>query len=238
MEAGRHQIGIVGGTGSQGQGLAIRLASAGFTVRIGGRSATRAAVVAAELGRGVRGMSNAEAAAESTVVIVAVPWDGHADTLEALRPHLAGKVVVDCVNPLGFDQHGAFAIAVPEGSAAQQAAMLLPDSTVVAAFHHVSAALLKDSSIDQVETDVLVLGDDVEATDMVQDVVASIPGMRGVYAGRLRNAGPVEALTANLISVNRRYQAHAGIRVTDISPRLEHRYGPPRRARDDESQPD
>jgi 8-hydroxy-5-deazaflavin:NADPH oxidoreductase len=129
---------------------------------------------------------------------------------------LAGKIVVDCVNPLGFDERGAYALSVAEGSAAEQAAGLLPDSRVVAAFHHVSAVLLLDPGVEEVDTDVLVLGDDRAATDEVQALVEEIPRMRGVYAGRLRNAHQVEALTANLISVNRRYKAHAGLRVTDI----------------------
>lgn len=161
-------------------------------------------------------MTNADCAREADVLIVAVPWDGHAVLLEGLRDELRGKIVVDCVNPLGFDKQGAYALDVPEGSAAQQAAGLLPDSRVVAAFHHVSAVLLLDEGVDSLDTDVLVLGDDREATDAVQALVGLLPGMRGVYAGRLRNAGQVEGLTANLISVNRRYKAHAGIRVTDI----------------------
>jgi NADPH-dependent F420 reductase len=125
-------------------------------------------------------------------------------------------VVVDCVNPLGFDKRGAYAIPVQEGSATEQAAALLPDSTVVGAFHHVSAVTLEDPEVTSVDTDVLVLGEVREATELVQDLAGVIPGMRGVYGGRLRNARQVEALTANLISVNRRYKAHAGLRVTDI----------------------
>jgi NADPH-dependent F420 reductase len=105
---------------------------------------------------------------------------------------------------------------VEEGSAAQQAAAILAGSRVVAAFHHVSAVLLLDPEVDSLDTDVLVLGDDREATDAVQALVDDIKGMRGIYAGRLRNAAQVEALTANLISVNRRYKAHAGLRVTDV----------------------
>jgi NADPH-dependent F420 reductase len=151
------------------------------------------------------------------VLVVAVPWEGHSATLAELAPLLiGGKIVVDCVNPLGFDGKGAFALAVEEGSAAEQAAAVLPDSTVVGAFHHVSAVLLLDETVDSLDTDILVLGDDREATDLVQELVARIPGMRGIYAGRLRNAHQVEALTANLISVNRRYKAHAGVRVTDV----------------------
>ena len=164
----------------------------------------------------MRGLTNAEAAAEAELVVVAVPYEGHAALLADVAKELAGKIVIDCVNPLGFDERGAFVLEVPEGSAAEQAAALLPDSTVVAAFHHVSAVLLLDPEVDSLDTDVLVLGDQREATDQVQALVADIRGMRGVYAGRLRNARQVEALTANLISINRRYKAHAGLRVTDV----------------------
>jgi NADPH-dependent F420 reductase len=156
------------------------------------------------------------AACATDVVIVAVPWEGHAELLAGLRDNLAGRIVVDCVNPLGFDKQGAYPLRVPEGSAAQQAAALLPDSRVCAAFHHLSAVLLVDPDVERMELDVLVLGDDREATGVVQALAGRVDGMRGVYAGRLRNAGQVEALTANLIAVNRRYKAHAGIRLTDV----------------------
>jgi len=211
-------IGILGGTGDEGRGLACRFARAGNPVIIGSRSPERAAAAAQALGPdlGIRGMANADAAAAADVVIVAVPWDGHGDLLTSLAGALAGKVVIDCVNPLGFDQHGAYPLAVAEGSAAQQAAAVLPDSMVVGAFHHVSSVLLLDPAVDRVDLDVLVLGDDRQATDLVQALAARIPGTRGVYAGRLRNCGQVEALTANLVSVNRRYKAHAGLRVTDV----------------------
>lgn len=213
-------VAVLGGTGPQGRGLARRFAAAKIPVVIGSRSAERAAEAAAELARAtggdVTGADNEGAARAGDVVVVAVPWDGHAELLAGLASDLAGKVVVDCVNPLGFDKQGAFALPVAEGSAAQQAAVLLPDSTVVGAFHHVSAVLLDDPEVEQVDTDVLVLGDVREATDLVQALADTIPGMRGVFGGRLRNAHQVEALTANLISVNRRYKAHSGLRVTDI----------------------
>jgi NADPH-dependent F420 reductase len=210
------RVGVLGGTGDQGRGLARRLAMSGHEVIIGSRDAGRAAASAAELGLGTSGMSNADCARAADVVIVAVPWDGHADLLESLRDVLAGKLVVDCVNPMGFDKQGAFALRVVEGSAAEQAAGILTDSRVVAAFHHISAILLLDESVESIDTDVLVLGDDRAATDIVQALAGRITGIRGVYGGRLRNAGQVEALTANLISMNRRYKVHAGIRVTDI----------------------
>jgi len=209
-------VAVLGGTGEQGRGLARRLALAGCRVVLGSRDAERAQAAAAALPGDVRGVDNAGAARAGDVVIVAVPWDGHRALLEGLAAELAGKLVIDCVNPLGFDKAGAFALPVEEGSAAQQAAAVLPDSRVVGAFHHVSAVLLLDESVDAIDTDVLVLGDSRADTDLVQSLVGLIPGMRGVYAGRLRNAHQVEALTANLISVNRRYTAHAGIRVTDV----------------------
>ena len=213
-------VSVLGGTGPQGRGLARRFAAAGIPVVIGSRSAERAAAVATELadatGGTVSGADNATAATQGDVVVVAVPWDGHADLLTDLAGQLAGKVVVDCVNPLGFDKQGAYALPVEEGSATQQAALLLPGSTVVGAFHNVSAALLDDPDVSSVDTDVLVLGDDRDATGLVQALASAIPGVNGIYGGRLRNAHQVEALTANLISINRRYKAHSGIRVTDL----------------------
>jgi NADPH-dependent F420 reductase len=215
-------VSVLGGTGPQGRGLARRFAAAGLPVVIGSRSAERAEETAGTLaeatGGQVSGADNAGAAAAGDIVVVAVPWDGHGDLLRDLAGALAGKIVVDCVNPLGFDKQGAYALQVEEGSAAQQAAALLPDSTVVGAFHNVSAVKLEDPEVTSVDTDVLVLGEgeDRAAVDRVQDLAGTIPGVRGIYGGRLRNAHQIEALTANLISVNRRYKAHAGIRITDI----------------------
>ncbi|WP_338695928.1 NADPH-dependent F420 reductase [Streptomyces sp. Q6] len=212
-------VGVLGGTGPQGKGLAYRFARAGQKVILGSRAAERAQAAAEELnehGLGIEGADNAECARRSDIVIVAVPWDGHGATLEALREDLAGKLVVDCVNPLGFDKKGAYALKPEEGSAAEQAAALLPDSRVTAAFHHLSAVLLADPEIEEIDTDVMVLGESRADTDLVQALAARIPGMRGVFSGRLRNAHQVESLVANLISVNRRYKAHAGLRVTDV----------------------
>ncbi|SFC68919.1 NADPH-dependent F420 reductase [Streptomyces aidingensis] len=212
-------VGVLGGTGDQGRGLAYRLARAGQKVIIGSRRAERARAIAADglLGpAGVEGADNAACARRSDVVIVAVPWEGHAATLSALRAELAGKLVVDCVNPLAFDKRGAFAVRPPEGSAAEQAAALLPDSRVTCAFNHLSAVLLQDPAVDRIDTDVLVLGDSRADCETVQALAGRIPGMRGIFAGRLRTAHQVEALVANLISVNRRYKAHAGLRLTDL----------------------
>ncbi len=214
-------VGILGGTGDQGRGLAYRFSRAGLRVLVGSRSAERGAAIAAEIaalpGAGaVTGGANESVAAGADVVVVAVPWEGHRATLAGLRDQLAGRIVVDCVNPLGFDKQGPYALEVPEGSAAQQAAAVLPDSRVTAAFHHVSAALLTDPDVDALDTDVLVLGDDREAAAVVQALACRIPGMRGIWAGRLRNARQVEGLTANLLAVNKRYKAHAGVRLTDV----------------------
>lgn len=210
-------IGVVGGTGEQGRGLARRFALAGHRVQIGSRDANRASEVANELGIAtLTGSDNVSVVRSSDVVIIAVPWDGHEATIKSLVAELSGKIVIDCVNPLGFDAQGAFALKVPEGSATQQAAALLPESRVVGAFHNVSAVDLLDPEKSKFDIDVLVLGDDRETTDLVQELVAQIPGARGVYGGRLRNAHQVEAFTANIISMNRRYKAHASLKITDI----------------------
>ncbi len=213
------RIGILGGTGAQGRGLARRFARAGHEVLIGSRDAERAATTAAELQTEgtVRGVLNADAAA-ADLVVVAVPYEGHRDLLTSLAGPLAGKIVIDCVNPLGFDKQGPYALVVPAGSAAQEAQQALPDSTVIAAFHHVSAALLDDPEVTSVELDVLVLGEDRTAVATVCALAEDIVGVRGIYGGRLRNAGQVEALTANLIAANRRYQTHAGLRLTGVDP--------------------
>ena len=211
-------IAVLGGTGPQGRGLARRFAEAGLSVVLGSRTLERATAAAAALADcgDVTGATNERAATLGDIVLVAVPWDGHRELLESLAADLAGKVVVDCVNPLGFDKQGPYALEVEEGSATQQALAVLPGSRVVGAFHHVSAVLLEDPAVTSVDTDVLVVGDDREATDLVQALASVVPGMRGVYGGRLRNAHQVEAFTANLIAVNRRYKAHAGVRVTDL----------------------
>lgn len=208
-------IAVLGGTGPQGKGLALRWAVAGHDVVLGSRDPARAASIAEEFGHGITGRGNYEAARDADVVVVAVPYDGHAALVAEVAPVVAGKILVNCVNPLGFDKQGAFPLAVPEGSAAQQAAALAPDARVVAAFHHISAVLLQDLD-EQLDIDILVLSEDRDAADQVIALADSIPGMRGVFAGRLRNAFQVEALTANLISINRRYKVHAGVRITDL----------------------
>jgi NADPH-dependent F420 reductase len=215
-------VAILGGTGDLGRGLAYRFARAGQRVVIGSRSAERAAHSAAEITAipgvtsNVVGTGNSEASQLADVVIVAVPWEGHAETVASVRDQLHGKIVVDCVNPLGFDAKGPYALRVPEGSAAQQTESLLPESRVCAAFHHVSAVVLADPTVATIDLDVLVLGEDREAVSVVIALANRIEGMRGIYAGRLRNAGQVESFTANIIAINRRYKAQAGLRITQV----------------------
>ena len=216
-------VGVLGGTGAQGRGLALRWAASGLAVVLGSRDSERAEQAAAELNRElsstsgaatIRGAGNREAAATADIVLVAVPFDAHEKTLADLVDVLDGKIVVDCVNPLGFDKQGPFVLDVDGGSAAEQAQAILPGSRVIGAFHNVSAVILADLSITDVDTDVLVLGEDHDDVAVVTQLADRIPGMRGLYGGRLRNAAQVEALTANIIAINRRYKTHAGIRIT------------------------
>ncbi|MCW2751917.1 MAG: oxidoreductase [Aeromicrobium sp.] len=216
-------VGVLGGTGAQGRGLALRWAASGLDVVLGSRDGERAEQAAAELNEElsevdgaatVRGAGNRDASGLADIVLVAVPFDAHEKTLTDLVDVLDGKLVIDCVNPLGFDKQGAYVLDVDGGSAAEQAQALLPGSRVIGAFHNVSAVLLGDLSVTDVDTDVLVLGEDRDDVAVVQELADRIPGVRGVFGGRLRNAAQVEALTANLIAINRRHKTHAGIRIT------------------------
>jgi len=214
-------VAILGGTGPEGRGLALRFARGGVPVVIGSRDAARAAEVAGALAPGdglpLSGAVNADAARQAEIVLVAVPWEGHERTLRDLAEPLAGKLVVDIVNPLEFDDRGPVTLRVPEGSAAEQAAALLPGSTVLAGFHHVSAKHLLDES-HAVDTDVLVCGDDRAAKDRVLALAERIAGVRGIDAGPLRNAHILEDWTAALLSINRGYRCNAGVRLTDLDP--------------------
>lgn len=215
-------IALIGGTGPQGRGLGYRFARAGHRVVLGSRAAERAAASAEELasrlpaGAWLRGAGNTEAAADADLVVLAVPFRGHRELVGGLRPHLAGKVVVSCANPLGFDRAGPYGLAVPEGSVAEQAAALLPESRVVGAFHHLSAVnLLGDADLLSHE-DVLVCGDDPEAKQLVMELAATITGRPGIDAGGLRLARQLEPFTAVLISINKRYRARSGLAVSGL----------------------
>jgi NADPH-dependent F420 reductase len=214
-----YSIAVIGGTGPQGMGLAYRLARAGHEVILGSRSEERAGRAADDVsarlaGGGIAGASNLEAARKADIALLAIPYDGHDELVESISEALDGKIVISCVNPLGFDKRGAYGLSVEAGSAAESAAALLPTSRVVGAFHHLSAVLLfGDEPLDE---DVLVCGDDVEAKGVVIELAAAVTGRPGVDAGKLRLARHLEPLTAVLISINRVYKTHAGIRVTGL----------------------
>jgi 8-hydroxy-5-deazaflavin:NADPH oxidoreductase len=213
-------LGLLGGTGPQGRGLALRFAVAGHRVLLGSRSAERARSVVAELLEGrdlpVTGVANADAAAGAEVVFLLCPFDGQVTMLPGLAGAVGGKVVVDVINPLGRDERGVYPLEVPEGSAAEQAQALLPAARVTAAFHHAPPRLLADLD-REVDTDVLVAGDDPEAKALVVALADQVPGCRGIDAGPLRMARQLEGFTAVLVSVNRRYRIHAGVRLTRLS---------------------
>jgi NADPH-dependent F420 reductase len=222
-------LGLLGGTGPQGRGLALRFALAGHEVLLGSRSEERCRAVVADLLGGrelpVRPAVNDQAARDAEVVLLTFPFEGQAALLPGLAGALAGKVVVDVVNPLRFDQLGATMLPVAEGSAAEQAQALLPRSRVTAAFHHAPPRLLEDPA-REVDTDVLVVGDDPAARALVVGLADEIPGCRGIDVGPLRLARYLEGLTAVLVAVNRRYRIHAGVRVTRLSEERRRRLGP------------
>lgn len=215
-------IAIVGGTGPQGKGLGYRFAKGGHDVVLGSRSEERATEAAGELdarltGAGsVRGTVNEKAAEAADLVLLAVPFEGHDGLVAALAPQLAGKVVVSCVNPLGFDKRGPYGLDLGPTSAAESAQALLPDSSVVGAFHHLSAVTLLGAADVLDHEDVLVCGDDVDAKSKVIELAATVTGKPGIDAGALRLARQLEPLTAVLISINKRYKVRSGIAVVGL----------------------
>lgn len=213
-------LGIIGGTGPEGRGLALRFALAGERVVIGSRDEARAGGAAESVleqapAGSVSGATNSEAAAKSDVVLVSVPYAAQRATLFGLTGELAGKTVISLVAPLEFERGRASAVRVEEGSAALQAQAILPDSTVAAAFQNVSAEdlLVPDKSID---SDVIVCADDSDALQFVMGLAERIEGVRAVNGGGLANARYVEDLTALLLNINRIYRAHSSIRITGI----------------------
>ncbi|MCS7207059.1 MAG: NADPH-dependent F420 reductase [Dehalococcoidia bacterium] len=204
------RIGILGGTGPEGKGLAVRWALAGEEVLIGSRDATRAHQAVQEVlalcpGGKVHGMLNSAVAQQAEVVVVAVPYEGQKETLTALRPSLAGKILVDVVAPLTFIRGRARAVLVPEGSAAQQAQAVVPEARVVAAFHTISAHDLLHPPAP-IPCDVLVCADDAEAKRTVMALAERIPGVRAVDANGLECARYVEEMVALLLNINRIYK--------------------------------
>ncbi|MGZ4437182.1 MAG: NADPH-dependent F420 reductase [Nocardioidaceae bacterium] len=216
-----YRIAVVGGTGPQGRGLAYRWARHGHTVVLGSRSAERAEATAAEIrervpGATVTGAANADAVAAADVVVLAVPYDGHDDLVAVLADGLAGRTVVSCVNPLGFDKQGPYGLDVPDGSAAEAAARLAPGATVVGAFHHVSAVSLWGDEEFLDHEDVLVCGDDADAKKVAIELAVAVTSRPGVDAGALRLARQLEPWTAVLISINKRYKTRSGTRISGL----------------------
>jgi 8-hydroxy-5-deazaflavin:NADPH oxidoreductase len=232
-------IGLLGGTGPQGRGLALRLALAGHRVLLGSRDPDRAADVVAGLAGGrelaIEGVGNPDAAAGADVVFLVFPFAGQAELLPDLAGLIGDKVVVDVINPLGWDERGPFQLEVAEGSAAEQAAALLPQARVVAAFHHAAPRLLADPE-RQVETDVLVAGDDPAAKGLVLELADQIPGCRGVDAGPLRMARQLEGFTAVIVGINRRHRIHAGIRISRLGDERRRRLNAELRAAGDQEE--
>jgi NADPH-dependent F420 reductase len=217
-------IPIVGGTGALGGGLALRWARAGRPIVIGSRSAERAEEAAERIreavpGAEVEGLLNEDAARRAEIVLLTVPFRAQSENLNNLRGALEpGQILVDCTVPLAAAVSGKAtrSLGVWQGSAAQQAQEMVPDGvTVVAALHTISAPVLADLDAE-LDEDVLICGDRKADKARVAGLVELIDGLRAVNAGALEMARIVEQLTPMLISVNSRYKAHAGIRLTGL----------------------
>ncbi len=224
-------IAIIGGTGPLGTGLALRWARVGETVIIGSRDAQRAQKTAAaiqqKLGERARisGMENAAACAAADILMLTVPFESQAALLKQLKPAITeGSILIDATVPLaaGVGGRATRTLGVWQGSAAQQAAELVPaDVSVVAAFHNVSADLLnglENQGDAPLDCDVIVCSDDPDAAQLTCELAAKIPGVRALDGGKLENARIVEQITALLIGMNIRHKGHAGIRVTGLPP--------------------
>ncbi len=221
------QVTVIGGSGALGSGLALRLAVAGVPVVIGSRDPGRAEEAAARVrekapAAAITGLANGPAAEASEVVFLCVPFRNQSETLTNLKNHLReGQLLVDATVPLAAAVSGKATrmLGVWQGSAAQQAAEMVPAGVrVVAALHTVNAPALKD--LDQtLDEDVLVCGDRREDKARATAYIELVPGLRCVDAGRLEMARTAEALTALLIGINARYKTHAGIRITGLTDR-------------------
>lgn len=215
-----YTIAVIGGTGPQGKGLAYRWAKHGHSLVLGSRSVERAEAAAVEIlerlpEASVRGAANVDALEGADVVVLAVPYDGHDELVKELAPGLAGRTVISCVNPLGFDKQGPYGLDL-ERSAAESAAAIVPEAHVVGAFHHVSAPLLWGEAEYLDHEDVLVCGDDPDAKAVAIELARPVTGRDGVDAGRLRLARQLEPLTAVLISINKRYKTRSGIAISGL----------------------
>ena len=214
-------LAFLGGTGPEGKGLALRLAMAGESVVIGSRDAGRAQEAAEELlglapGKVISGAVNDDAAAQSDVVFLTMPYNGMSPTIAGAGDALAGKIVVTVIAPMRFERGvGAIAEEVDAGSAAQEAQAAAPESRVVAAFQNVSAEeLLKPDQT--MHEDVVICGDDAEAKERIVELTRMIPNLRPVDGGALYNAKYVEQITPLLVNINRIYRTHSGVRITGV----------------------
>ena len=214
-------LAILGGTGPEGKGLALRLAMAGETPIIGSRDAARGAAAAEELAKSasgvvIKGSDNAGAVAAADVVFLAFPYEGQRPVLEELGPALKGKIVICVIAPMKFERgKGASAVEVEAGSAAQEAQDLLPDSQVVAAFQNASAEELLAPSVTM-EGDVVVCSDHADAKKLVIGLADKIKNLRGVDGGSLANPKYVEQITPMLVNINRIYKIQSGIKIVGI----------------------
>lgn len=219
-------IAIIGGTGAAGMGLALRWARAGETIIIGSRDAHRARQAAASIQLRVgphskiTGMENSAACAAADILMLTVPFEGQATLLKRLKPAMtAGSILIDATVPLAASVGGRASrtLGLWQGSAAEQAAELVPpEVSVVAAFHNISADLLGGES--PLDCDVIVCSDDPDAAQLTRELAAKIPGVRSIDGGKLENARIVEQITALLIGLNIRHKGHSGIRITGLPP--------------------
>jgi NADPH-dependent F420 reductase len=226
MSDASRPIAILGGTGPAGMGLALRWARVGETIIIGSRDAQRAQDAADKIKKRVgdharvSGMENSAACAAAELLVLTVPFEGQAALLKQLKPAIrSGSILVDATVALaaGVGGRASRTLGVWQGSAAQQAAELVPKGvSVVAAFHNLSADLLNgDEALD---CDVIVCSDDANALQLTRTLAGKLPGVRAIDGGRLENARILEQITALLIGLNIRHKGHGGIRITGLPP--------------------
>ena len=226
-------IAIIGGTGPAGMGLALRWVRAGETVIIGSRDVTRAQQAAETIRQRVggqaqvSGLENSAACGATDLLMLTVPFAGQAALLKELKAAIRpGSILIDATVPLAASVGGrpTRTLGVWQGSAAQQAAELVPKGvSVAAAFHNVSAEVL--NSNEDLDCDVIVCSDDPKATEIAMELAAKIPKIRALDGGKLENARTVEQITALLIGLNIRHKGHSGLRITGL-PEGAYRVGP------------
>jgi 8-hydroxy-5-deazaflavin:NADPH oxidoreductase len=219
-------IAILGGTGPAGMGLALRWVRAGETVILGSRDAQRAQEAAEKIKQRtgsearVSGMENSAACRAAEILVLTVPFEGQASLLKQLKPAIRpGSILIDATVALAASVGGRASrtLGVWQGSAAQQAAELVPQGvSVAAAFHNLSAGLLNGD--EPLDCDVIVCGDDANANQIARALAAKISGVRAIDGGKLENARVLEQITALLIGLNIRHKGHGGIRITGLPP--------------------